>query len=187
MRVGYLDLLVPGAYFIHIVRDGMAVIDSIEKLTHENSYKVALRKNNNAWWGVGFCKWEYLKRDGKQHHYFADEVDALTDTRQMAAYEWFLSLAEVEKRRGQLGDRLVEITYDDLVAEPKKTLNKIADRCGLGKNNEWPGKVLYLMGKNNNADVAVKKELILPPKMCEAFNVMQKKYGFTSFARAQNL
>lgn len=182
MRIRYIENLAPGSYYINIVRDGVEVVDSIEKLSNKNSYSVALRENFNQWWGVDFCKWEYLKRDGKIHGYFPDEVDQLTGIRQMAAYEWLISIAEVEKNSARLGSRLIEISYRDLCEAPQKTLKRILSECGVVENNSWIENAIQLINNEKEKQKMEGEKLFLPVKMCAAFNELQKKYGFESYA-----
>jgi hypothetical protein len=54
MRIGYLEALAPGARFIHIVRDGGDVCQSIVRAAAVTSYRIFGRPNYNKWWGVGF-------------------------------------------------------------------------------------------------------------------------------------
>ena len=55
LRIGYLDALVPGARFIHIVRDGIDAARSIEKVARVNR-RMAFRPSLNEWWGVWRCE-----------------------------------------------------------------------------------------------------------------------------------
>lgn len=177
LRIGYLEKLVPCANYLHIVRDGMEVIESINKLATENTYRIATMLQYNQWWGVRFCKWEAIKRAGVSIGYCAEEVDRLITNRQRGALEWLLSLHEVEKHRAALGQRLLEIKYDDLVTQTIDVLERIANRFDLKQDSEWlanASKMIRPRQSNNNAC----KSFILPRGICEEFNNYQEKYGF---------
>ena len=114
MRIGYLDALEPSAKFIHIVRDGVQVANSIGNLIDNHPYRLAFRKNFNLWWGDAGNKWEVLMTEGAAAGYFPGEVSFLKLDREKGAYEWLVSIGEADRQRERLGDRLLEIRYDDL-------------------------------------------------------------------------
>lgn len=47
------------------------------------------------------------------------------------AKRWKDSLSKVESMRGILGDRLIELKYEDLVSDPDATLDRLSQRLGL--------------------------------------------------------
>ena len=77
LRIGYLDAIAPEARFVHIVRDGVDVAHSIERLAAVTR-RMAFRAPLNEWWGVGDAKWVALERDGREAGYYADELHWLT-------------------------------------------------------------------------------------------------------------
>ena len=102
MRIGYLNAVSPEATFVHIVRDGVEVARSIERMAL-TTRRMAFRPPRNAWWGVGEVKWRALIRDGQAAGYYPDEVGELTTDVQLGAYEWLVSILEVDAWRGQVG------------------------------------------------------------------------------------
>src|ERR1700728_2369929 len=70
-RIGYLDALSPGCKFIHLVRDGVDVVRSIDRLSRDRTYQILGRRDMNRWWGRGGCKWTALSTDGFARNYFA--------------------------------------------------------------------------------------------------------------------
>jgi hypothetical protein len=186
LRIGYLEKLVPSAYYVHIVRDGFEVAESINKLATANSSKIATKPNLNQWWGNRGSKWEALKRDGVRIGYQADELDRLISNRQRGAYEWLLSLREVEKHRAALGQRLLEIKFDDLVTQTGSILERIVNRFDLKPDSQWlanASKMIRPKRSNNKAF----EPLILPPRICEEFNDYQRKYGFHHRATSEGM
>jgi Sulfotransferase family len=126
LRIGYLNALAPEARFVHIVRDGVEVAHSIERIAAVTK-KLALRPLLNEWWGVGNVKWTTLERDGRASGYYPDEVGLLATDAQRGAYEWLLSLHEVQAWRACLGSRFCELRYQDLVDNPSETLRAVTD------------------------------------------------------------
>ena len=180
LRLGYLDALAPGANYIHIARDGLDICRSIEHLATTNLYKIMGRPRLNQWWGIDGIKWEFLKRDGAKAGYFADEVELLQTDLERGAYEWLTSLGEVDRWRTQLGDRLHEITYDQLGSDPKTALSGLCKFIGIEASQSWltesAQRITPVPSRSTSA-------LRLPPAMCKAFNEYQERFGFSSRAQ----
>jgi hypothetical protein len=106
LRLGFLDALEPTARFVHIVRDGTSVVESIAKMAETNIPMLAGR-THNLWWGVNDSKWRALVADGAQAGYFAGEIGDLHGDMQRAAYEWVVCMREVQRYRRLLGARVI--------------------------------------------------------------------------------
>jgi glycosyltransferase involved in cell wall biosynthesis len=180
-RIGYLDALTPGCKFIHLVRDGVDVARSIDRLSRDRSYGIVGKGDLNRWWGRSGSKWTALATDGSGANYFPDEIPLLQSYESKGAYEWLVSLGEIDRWRSRLGDRLLEITYDELTANPQQTLKRVCDFLGVAANDRW------LAASLTKIDAARKNfgtPVILPPKMAEAFNREQKRFKFVNRAEA---
>jgi Sulfotransferase family len=174
LRIGYLDALAPDARFVHIVRDGLDVVRSIEKMATVRS-KMAFRAPLNDWWGVNDAKWPALEQDGRAAGYYPDEVAGLATDRQRGAYEWLLSLHEVDAWRDRLGSRLIEFRYEDLTNDPVGTLKEAAASLALTCPDTW----LELAGRQvRPARSWPGKPLALPEGMCGDFNLFQERFDF---------
>ena len=136
-RIGYLDAISPHCKFIHLVRDGVDVARSIDRLSRDRGYGIVGKPDLNRWWGRAGSKWTALYTDGCVSNYFADELPQLLSYESKGAYEWLVSLGEVDRWRSRLGDRLLEITYDELTARPEDAVKRICEFLSLGANNEW--------------------------------------------------
>jgi hypothetical protein len=182
LRIDYLESIVSDARFVHIVRDGVDVARSIEKLAG-NTKKMAFRPPLNEWWGVGDAKWAALELDGRRAGYHPEETVQLITDSQRGAYEWLLSLHEIEARRLRLGSRFVELRYQDLTEYPEETLRKTMGALGLACPSSWlreaAAQVSPARGGKHN------KPLMLPRGMCTDFNRLQKKFQFSG--RAQSI
>jgi glycosyltransferase involved in cell wall biosynthesis len=180
-RIGYLDALSPGCKFIHLVRDGVDVARSIDRLSRDRSYGIVGKGDLNRWWGRAGCKWTSLATDGSGANYFPDEIPLLQSYESKGAYEWLVSLGEIDRWRDRLGNRLLEITYDELTANPRQILGRMSEFLGLAVNDKWlaaSAKTIDPARKNQGAPV------ILPPKMVEAFNREQERFKFVNRAEA---
>jgi Sulfotransferase family len=174
LRIGYLDAVASEARFVHIVRDGINVTRSIEQMAAVTR-KMVFRPPLNEWWGVGEAKWAALVRDGQAAGYYPDEVAQLTTDAQRGAYEWLLSLREVEGWRERLGPRFVELRYQDLVSDPEKTLRTLMDGVGLPCPATWLAQATARVSPAGNSGDA---GLALPSQMCNDFNGFQASFGF---------
>ena len=175
MRIGYLNAISPRATFVHIVRDGIDVARSIERIAMLTQ-RMAFRSPRNAWWGVGDVKWSALIRDGRASGYYADEVGALTTDAQLGAYEWLVSIREVDAWRGRLGPRLVELRYQDLTDQPRKTLQSLTDSLSLTCPEGWLEQAAAQVQPSKSW--AGDKPLMLPRQICADFNTWQAAFDF---------
>lgn len=182
-RIGWLNKVSPNAKFVHIVRNGFDVCSSIERLATTNSYKIAGKPNLNQWWGNNYSKWKALRRDGIAAGYFAREVDLLDSHISKAAYEWLVSLKEIDKWRTSLNDRFCEITYNQLVTEPSETLRKLSNFLEISVEPKCLEQSISKINPIYRHDHNL--ELILPPSMCKEFNQYQEKYGFLNRAKSE--
>lgn len=185
LRIGYLDAIFREAMFVHIVRDGVEVCRSIQRVANDVTYRIAGLGDLNRWWGVHGSKWEALLRDGIAEGYFPNEIRCIDSDDEAAkgAYEWLISLAEVDRFREQLGDRLHEFTYAQLVDDPRETIAALLEFLRLPALDQWLGGAAESIAAPTSSDDT---PLSLPPRMCEAFNTFQRRYGFLNRAACRS-
>lgn len=174
-RIGWIDELSPGARYVHIVRNGLAVARSIEQIAIKPTYRVAFRPHYDQWWGEQKIKWPSLAKQGESRGYAPGETSLLTEERQRGAYEWVVSLSEVERSREALGDRLLEITFTQLTSDPKRTLERIADHIGVPNLDGWAKAASAMFRPDRDAS---SYQLKLPYMLKDSFNKLQSRYGF---------
>ena len=174
-RIGWINSVEPDAKLIHIVRNGLSVTQSINSIASDPFYTIAFKKAYNQWWGQSHCKWDSLSSQGAANGYFPDEVPLLESNAQRAAYEWLVSIGEIDRWRKSLGERLLEITYTQLTTDPRKTCNLIAQHLEIGANEEWLDQASKMLRKERAYPGT---PLLLPPKMTDCFNEYQQRYGF---------
>lgn len=183
LRIGFLDRIAPGARFIHILRDGLDVCRSIERIAAANQQRTAGLPRFNQWWGAADSKWQALSRDGADNGYFPESVTHLRTHLQRGAYEWLVSVAEVDHWRTHLGDRLHEFRLDDLVADPGRALREICAFVDLPAPDPWLERAGAVLSAP--APPPPTADLRLPAAMCRLFNDYQARYGFRGRAEPQ--
>jgi hypothetical protein len=179
LRIGYVGALAPGAKFVHLVRDGADVCRSIDRLASSNTYRIAGKPTLNQWWGADGAKWAALRRDGSAAGYFPSEVGRLRTHLARGAYEWLVSLSEVDAWRAKLDERLLDLRYPDLAADPTRQLQRLCRFLDLSSPVPWLERASREIGPAARSEG---KPLVLPPSMCSAFNAFQERYGFANRA-----
>jgi hypothetical protein len=179
LRLAYLQALAPGARVLHIIRDGVDVVRSINRIATQNQYKIAGKPNWNQWWGDESYRWKALARDGTAAGYFVEEIERLQSHRERAAYEWLVSLHEVDRQRSALGDRLFELTYDQLARRPRATLIAMCRFLHIEPDASW---IEHAARRIRRAPSDSEPPLHLPEMMCRDFNRYQSQYGFAGRA-----
>lgn len=183
-RIGFLESLVDwggpapgrgGARYVHIVRSGIDVARSIDRIATVSAHKMAGLADYNQWWGRDHCKWDALRRQGASRGYFPDEAARLSSHAQKGAYEWLVSLAEADRWRPILADRFLEITYPQLAADADSTLRTLCRFVGIGAPEDWLARARGVMQPERKNPGGT---LRLPPKMAAAFNAAQARYAF---------
>jgi LPS sulfotransferase NodH len=182
-RIGLLEALTGGrARYVHIVRDGVDVARSIQRLAANQPYRMAWRPDYNQWWGSDELKWLRLAAEGPGRGHFTEgEVASLAEHQQRGAYEWLTSLEEADRWRATLGERLLEITYRELTAEPRQTLERLASHVGAGAPGAWMDRACEMLSPERRNSGG---ELALPQAMASGFNAFQERYGFENRAVA---
>ena len=181
LRIGYLNALAPEARFVHIVRDGCDVARSIEQIATVTR-RMAFRAPLNEWWGVGDAKWTALESDGRSAAYYSDELHQLTTDLQRGAYEWLVSLREVEYWRSRLESRFVELRYQDLTTDPRGTPQTVMHSVNLSCPDWWLERSIMKVSRRGRPH---EKAPTLPDQMCADFNRFQEKFGFVGRAAVQ--
>jgi hypothetical protein len=181
MRIGYLEAIAPGARYVNVLRDGGDVARSIARIAGQTPYRVGIRQRVNQWWGSDSAKWVSLARDGAAAGYFPDEVHGIEGDLARGAYEWLISVREVDRLRSSLGDRILDVKYDDLMDDPEPVLTGIARFLGVSADEEW-----LQMGIRSVCPSRYDRgrSIGLPPQMAAAFNSHQEALGFATRAHS---
>lgn len=115
-RIGFLAEIFPEAQFIHLVRDGRAVANSLMQV---------------SWWH-GWRGPENWRFGPLPDHYREEWNSHDQSFTALAAIEWKLVMDAVEASRDEIRpERLLEIRYEDLCAEPYGMMERILAHCGV--------------------------------------------------------
>ena len=116
-RMQFLLSIFPDAYFVHVIRDGRAVTDSLLNVTFWRE-KGGLERP--FWEGLlGTAEIALWRQSGR-------------DPAVLAGLQWkrVIELARIEAAESGTG-RYLEIRYEEFVAAPHETIRKVLDACGL--------------------------------------------------------
>lgn len=118
-RLAFLKAIFPDAMFIHVVRDGRAVVNSL--------------LNVDWWWGWrGPENWRWGALTPPQQEEWERHGKSFVA---LAAIEYKIIMEAMEKAKQGIGpDHFLELRYEDLCAEPIPNFQKVVECCGLG----WP-------------------------------------------------
>lgn len=117
-RIKYLRKIFPDAAFIHIIRDGRAVVHS---LLNVNFWKKG-GGYEKPWWG-GFPK-KY------EEQWLATEKSPIA----LAALQWRYIIELTEVERNEVGSDFLEIKYEDFLENPTRVVGKMLDFCRLSSH-----------------------------------------------------
>ena len=112
-RIRLIDTMFPDAQYIHIIRDGRAVANSM--------FNVSWWNDTDIWWldGMKAAEWE---KQGKP----AIELCGL---------HWMRDVKEILENKYLFGERYIELKYEDFIQDVHGTMKEITDFCGLGYEN----------------------------------------------------
>lgn len=116
-RIAYLSSIFPDARFVHVIRDGRAVVRSLLEV---HFWGRTWREREAAWSGgltdADLERWREL-----------GETPLV-----LAALQWRAIIRSARaEARDLTADRYAELRYQDFVAEPGPALDEIAAFCGL--------------------------------------------------------
>lgn len=100
LRIDFINKIFPDAYFIHLIRDGRAVVNSILNKTEKETFRHSVPFGH-------FCKppeWRQFLRD---------------DPAEQAAHQWTEILKYVLSKKEILGARYLELKYEDLCQDTR--------------------------------------------------------------------
>jgi hypothetical protein len=114
-RVGFIEATLPGARYVHVVRDGRAVASSWLQM---------------PWWKGDPSAWQWgpLPDAYDREWKAADRSPVL-----LAGLAWKMLIDSFAAARQALGDdeRWLEVRYEDVVADPTATVRRVAEHLGL--------------------------------------------------------
>jgi hypothetical protein len=125
-RIGWLNELFPDARFIHILRDGRAVANS---LLHVNFWR--------GWYGPQGWRAGLLSPEDQATWESYDRSFVA-----LAGLEWRIQMRAMEAARRDLDpDRFLEVKYESFCAQPLETCRRIMDFAELSESAEFERQV----------------------------------------------
>ena len=112
VRIGYLRRVFPDARFVHVIRDGRAVVSSIVAQTRSRTRRQSRPMG-------GFCRppgWRALLRP---------------DLVEQSALQWQAIVRHVWEQRPALGPDYCEVRYEELCARPRDVYRRLFEFAGL--------------------------------------------------------
>ena len=110
-RIGVIDRMFPDACYVHIIRDGRAVANSLLRVD---------------WWGETDIWW----LDGKPEKWAAMGGDPI----ELCALQWQRDVQEILDHKHLFDERYLEIRYEDLVEDPRSVVDDVIRFAGLGQS-----------------------------------------------------
>ena len=120
--LAFFNKIFSDSLFIHIIRDGRAVVNSLLKVPWWS-----------GWRGSQNWRWGEIPKKYKIEWLKSERSFAL-----LAAIEWKLILDEIEESRKLIRkDQFIQIKYEDLVKDLEGTIRKIADFSEISFNDSF--------------------------------------------------
>jgi hypothetical protein len=114
-RIRLISSVFPDALFVHIIRDGRAVTNSLLNVPFWDSVEL--------WW-LGGKRVSECKAEG-------------WDPVRLCAENWKRDLEELLGNRDIFGDRYIEVRYEDFTSDPRGAINRITEFCGIGNPDSF--------------------------------------------------
>jgi hypothetical protein len=156
-RIGYLNEIFPDARFIHVIRDGRAVVNSL--------------MNIGFWkgWG-GPQKWRWGMLSGEHQGIWEESGRSFPV---LAAIEWKILTDSVRTaKEGIEADRFLQVRYEDLMNDPIPLFKEVTEFCDLDWSDRFEKKLRSYILKNMN----YKWKENLPPSEQKKLNTFLLPY-----------
>lgn len=113
-RIEVINRMFSDAYYVHLIRDGRAVANSLMNVNWWNDVDI--------WW-LGYKPAGWRER-GKEPI-------------ELCARHWKQDVQEIQRNGNLFSDRYLEITYEELVNDTQGSLQRIAYFCELNESDEY--------------------------------------------------
>ena len=134
-RTGYLNAAFPDAKFIHVVRDGRAVVNSIMQIDFWEGWK-----GTKGWRGLEMTPAQQVRWDASGRSFVTLGAMELSD----------MFDAMVEATAKIPSERFLEIRYEDLCDDPTGIFKSVTDYCELDYTSEFNQSVIDFGFRNTN-------------------------------------
>jgi hypothetical protein len=120
-RIGYLSSVFPDAVFVHVIRDGRAVTNSLLRVA---GWRGTSRMHHPAWrGGLSERQLELWRESGGSPH-------------ALAAIQWRAVIERARQESAGASDRYTEVRYEDFLDDPHGELERLTAFSGLPRAPE---------------------------------------------------
>lgn len=131
LRIPYLNRLFPDAHFVFLKRDGRAAVSSLITAWRDGDDRFTTANVETDIDGYGGRGWRFLLPPGWQAfqhgHTLAD----------VCAFQWVSSNEAILQAKGTIAaERWTEVAYEDLVATPTETIDRLLSAIRLPASAE---------------------------------------------------
>ncbi|MCL4302438.1 MAG: sulfotransferase [Anaerolineae bacterium] len=134
--IALVDEIFPTARHFHVIRDGRAVVNSIlYKLRYSTKEKHRRFQEEKILYGP--CPPELVN-------------PLLQPQPQRHARQWLYLVTYGQQNRPLLGERYLEIRYEDLVADPQRIMRQVLDHAQLDYNEQFIAEIFPAQLINRN-------------------------------------
>lgn len=162
-RIKFLKEIFPDAKFIHVIRDGRAMSNSMINVEFWR-----------GWEGPQNWRWGMLNEEYQNEWEKYDESFVI-----LAAIEWKILIDAVEKaKRGIQQSQFFEIKYEKLMSEPIKVFKEVIDFCELDWTTCFESKIEKFELKNMNYKWKENLPETQKKMLNEFLNDYLKRYGY---------
>lgn len=135
-RIGFFNKIFPDCLFIHVIRDGRAVANSMLNVSWWN-----------GWQGPQNWRWGELPDKYKKEWRESNMSFSV-----LAAIEWKMILDEVEESKKEIEpNRFFQIKYENLIEKPIEVFADVTKYCGLSYSKKFKERIsrYKLINANN--------------------------------------
>lgn len=133
LRGTFLDVIFPDSYYIHVIRDGRAVVHSNHNRATRDRFRSLFPFGN-------------FPKPINWRNYLQEDLIS------QFAYQWrdvVLTIQEFEKQLST-SNRFITIKYEDLCADPHGVLRQVDEFCGLAPDGRLPSRIPFKLEAQNH-------------------------------------
>lgn len=133
-RLPFIDAVFPDALFVHLLRSGLEVARSIERMPEDN-----------PWYGYDDYKWKLMEEYADRRERYRELVPLCDTVRRRGLLEWRMSVeTAIEYLEALPAKRHIAVTYEELLDRPVEIVRRVEEFAGLA-----PSKTVHSFAEAN--------------------------------------